>query len=641
MMAVAPRRGRPGLDPAFAGCPAQGLPGLHASVLRLVRLLVLVAFSALGLRSAPVPPPPQLAPAIALSYRAEHLKAAFRSGNSDAIQGAVQEVELLRRTYNTLDLQPLVEAMALFARQLGDQGQPALGLQVVQTMGAWALHDPTLLGTQVILMRQEGLHGYLWSLPEVLELVSLRLNHPINRWAWAIQHLAWLRLMATTLLWGWAFTLAMRYRRVFRYLWEEPLRRRRLNPRLAALLGALLLTAPMVLGLDPSLVAMLWLWLLAPFLLPAEVRITVFILLLQLTHPALALLDPLASGQPSPSIVALQMQPQPLPPDARVWAALAPADREFLLGWRQLQAQEWPQAEATFTALTATHPDPGPVWNNVGVARYQQGNVAGAQAGFDRAAAILPGRPEILLNQSVVAFKQMNSPLGSDKQDEASHAGLDSTNRMLAANHASKEQRTFAMPLPDSPARTEACSAGFGQGRAPAGPGLKEMALLFNLLLPLAVAAAMLLRIRSSISKAHPSQCIRCGDPFHTTDSNDTLVCSKCHHLFILKDGLHSESRKKKVDEVASFQKSQRWLHRVLLVFLPGADHCFIGDTRAGFVEYGFFCFALGIVLATGRSVRYPGEILADPASTWLPLGLVLLVVLFLRSWLKLLPRRS
>ena len=95
------------------------------------------------------------------------------------------------------------------------------------------------------------------------------------------------------------------------------------------------------------------------------------------------------------------------------------------------------------------------------------------------------------------------------------------------------------------------------------------------------------------------------------------------------------------MDEVASFQMSQRWLHRILLVFLPGADNCFIGDTRAGFVEYGFFCFALGIVLATGRSVRYPGEILADPASTWLPLGLVLLVVLFLRSWLKLLPRRS
>ena len=70
MMAVAPRRGRPGLDPAFDGCPAQGMPGMNVSFLRLLWILVLVAVSGLGLRSAPVPPPLQLGPAIALSYRA-------------------------------------------------------------------------------------------------------------------------------------------------------------------------------------------------------------------------------------------------------------------------------------------------------------------------------------------------------------------------------------------------------------------------------------------------------------------------------------------------------------------------------------------------------------------------------------------
>jgi hypothetical protein len=57
-------------------------------------------------------------------------------------------------------------------------------------------------------------------------------------------------------------------------------------------------------------------------------------------------------------------------------------------------------------------------------------------------------------------------------------------------------------------------------------------------------------------------------------------------------------------------------------------------------VELLFVSFAAGVVFATGRSVRYPGEILVDPSSTWLPMGLILLAVLFLRSWLKLLPRR-
>jgi tetratricopeptide (TPR) repeat protein len=602
--------------------------------------MVLAAVAAFGLWSAPPPQGAELAPAIALSYRVEHLKAAFRAGDPAAIQTAVQDVELLRRTYGTLDVLPLVDAMAVFARQLGEQGHPALGLQVVQTVDRWAPNDATLLGTKVILMRQQGLHGYLWSLAEVLELTRYRLDHPVHRWLWAVQHLAWLRLMATIMLWGWAATMAMRYRRVFRYLWEEPLQRWGLNVHVAALLGAFLVTLPVIAGLDPSVAAMLWLWLLAPFLTPPEIRATFLIVLLQLAHPALALMEPLAAGHAAPSIVALQLRPQPLPVDNRVWAALAPEDRDFLTGWSQLQLQAWPQAEHAFKALEARHPDRAAVLNNLGVARFQQGNLAGAKASFDQAAELLPGSPEILLNQSVVAFKQMDSPLGAAKQQEASLADPEGYGRMVVANHARKEQRTFAMPLLDTPARIQALSAG-SPGGAPGFDRNKELMLLFNFLLPLVAALAILRRIRNSVNEAHPSQCTRCGDPFHTTDSPDNFVCSKCHHLFILKDGLHGGSRKRKVDEVASYQKTQRVLHRLLMVFLPGTDLCFIGDTRAGWVEYGFFCFALGIVLATGRSVRYPGEILGDPASTWLPVGLVLLALLFFRSWLKFLPRRA
>jgi hypothetical protein len=109
----------------------------------------------------------------------------------------------------------------------------------------------------------------------------------------------------------------------------------------------------------------------------------------------------------------------------------------------------------------------------------------------------------------------------------------------------------------------------------------------------------------------------------------------------VVKDGLHGDSRKRKVDEVAFHQLCQRWIHRTLMVLFPGLDRCFLGEVREGLLEFGFLGFALGIVLATGRSVRYPGEVLPDPASVWMPLGLGLLALLYLRSWLKLLPRRS
>ena len=58
-------------------------------------------------------------------------------------------------------------------------------------------------------------------------------------------------------------------------------------------------------------------------------------------------------------------------------------------------------------------------------------------------------------------------------------------------------------------------------------------------------------------------------------------------------------------------------------------------------MEFLPFCLAVGMVLATGRSVRYPGEILADPRSIWLAIGVAFLGLFYLRSWLKLILRRS
>ena len=57
--------------------------------------------------------------------------------------------------------------------------------------------------------------------------------------------------------------------------------------------------------------------------------------------------------------------------------------------------------------------------------------------------------------------------------------------------------------------------------------------------------------------------------------------------------------------------------------------------------EFLPFCLAVGMVLATGRSVRYPGEIMADPTSVWLALGTILVGLFYLRSWLKLILRRA
>lgn len=576
-----------------------------------------------------------------LAHRVERLKKAFLSGDEFAIQGAMQEVDQYRRAFGTMDLLPLLEGMSLWARHLGNTGQTDLGLKVVRTLEPWAPRHPTLLGTRVILLRQQGIQGYVWSLSDVLVLNRLRWDHKIHRWLYMVQHFAWLRFMATVLLWGWALTLALRYRRVFRHLWEDPLREKGVSPNLVAVAGALLLSMPVLLGLDPSLVAFFWLWLLVPFLGKTEFRLSLALVFLQLVHPALALMEPKAGQEVRPSLVDLQLQPQHKPFEALGARYLGNADQAFLKGWQQMQAQQWPEAEATFREL-GDHPDRAAVLNNLGVAQYQQGQVDAAAANFDEAFRMAPQQPEILVNQSVIAFGRLDPVLGVGKQEEARLQNPVVFDRLMQASKAGKVARAFPVPLPDTPARAAALATILDakeEGHLLKLPPLAG--LILSTLLPLMAAALIFLRLNRSVRQAHPAQCIRCGDPFHTTDSPDPNVCSKCHHLFILKDGLHGESRLKKLDEVAEFQASQRWIHRALILLLPGMDQTFVGKTRQGFQEFVFLTFALGLVLATGRSVRYPGEILMDPTSTWLPIGLVLLGVLFLRSWLKLTPSRS
>lgn len=591
-----------------------------------------------GQAAVPLQAPPVLAPAIALSHRAEQLKKAFASGDANAIQAAVEAVEILRRNFGTYEVTPLVEALCLWARE---QEEPSRGLEVVKVMERWAPDQPILLGTRIILLRKTGLRGYVDSLPDVLQLTRLRLSHPTHRWLWLAQHVAWLRLMASVLLWGWALMLALRYRNVFRYLWEEPLSKRGMSSLAMTLIGTLILALPILLGLDPSMAAMVWLWLLAPFLLGSEIKIALFVILLQLVHPALALLEPEAARIPPPSLVTLQVQPQTRPLEELGIQALPAPDRAFLRGWQQLVAQDWPGAEATFEALKTGHSDKAEVLNNLGVARFQQGKLEAAQLDFDAASKTADRLiPEIPLNQSVVAFRQLDSGVGIAKQEEARMMAPDFVKGLMTANQSRNDQRTFAVPLQDTPARIDAISGRPSSQDAGWLVRLQSRETLFWIILTLFAAGAMLVRLRRSVRQAHPTQCARCGEPFHTTDCPDVNVCSKCHHLFVLKDGLHGESRKKKVEEVGIHQHAQAWIHKLLIVLLPGLDLCFLGVTRQGFLEFTFLAFALGIVFATGRSVRFPGEIIQDPASTWQTLGILLLATLFLRSWMKLLPRR-
>jgi len=91
---------------------------------------------------------------MALGNRAQHLMSALAKGDQEAVRAAQLEVEGLRRTYSTLDMAPLIEAMALWARQQSMSGRVDLGMEGIQAVERWAPDHPTLLGTKITLMRR-------------------------------------------------------------------------------------------------------------------------------------------------------------------------------------------------------------------------------------------------------------------------------------------------------------------------------------------------------------------------------------------------------------------------------------------------------------------------------------------------------
>ena len=580
-------------------------------------------------------------PAIALTHRVEQLKQALEKGQSDQVDAALADVETLRRNFTSLDVMPLVDAMALWARQQGNFGHPKLGLAALDKVERWAPQDPAILSTRIVLTRQLGIQGWLWSIPDLLRLTAKRLEHPAHRWLWLVQHLGGFRLMATLLLWGWALMLALRHRNVLRDLWEEPLRGKGVNSKVLALIGALILAGPVLLGLDPSLAAILWILLMTPFISTAELRATVLVLLLQLLNPLMAVMEPWAIQPPAPSLETLQLQPQIEEPGEARLHLLPKEDRAFLNGWRQLQAQNWAGAEATFKSLQGSTQNQAPVLNNLGVAEFMQGRTKEAERHFQTAYQLDPGRVEVLMNQSILDFDSLDTVNGALKVEAARAANPTLFNELSPLNEtqgASTGPRVYPSPLPGSPARIKALVDAEGNSETP--PSIWNPRIAVGLIVPLLALMLLLWRYRRSRYIPYATQCIRCGDSFRSTDSPHPQVCSQCHHLFVVKDGVHAESRRRKVDMLAAHQRATRRIHRFLIVFLPGCDVAFLGDTSEGFWEWMLVCLALGIIIATGPTVRYPGEILPDPLSLWLPLGAVFLAVLYLRSWVKLLPKR-
>ena len=119
-----------------------------------------------------------------------------------------------------------------------------------------------------------------------------------------------------------------------------------------------------------------------------------------------------------------------------------------------------------------------------------------------------------------------------------------------------------------------------------------------------AVVTLVLSRLRGA--RSFTMRCLKCGTPFCKRCQLGASVaglCTQCHHLFVVRDGVSGPARNQKLLEVQREDEKRDRIFRVLSLLSPGAGHLYSQKTLAG-VAFALVWYALlSLLLLGGRLV--------------------------------------
>jgi hypothetical protein len=129
--------------------------------------------------------------------------------------------------------------------------------------------------------------------------------------------------------------------------------------------------------------------------------------------------------------------------------------------------------------------------------------------------------------------------------------------------------------------------------------------------------------------------CIKCGRTFcHRCKSarESSTYCTQCIHIYLKRDGVSLDTKRKKLEEVSDHQVAVLRRNRLFATFLPGSAQLMEGRMISGMI--GFFLFALFVAIAVfvGRLAPALGPA-ADFAQLLVRVGAIVLALIV---WLTL-----
>jgi tetratricopeptide (TPR) repeat protein len=584
-------------------------------------------------------------------------KKAESKGDNEAAQNAMGEVRRLRIERNIRGLETIALARVgdgLAALRAGDNARAETALR-----DAIAL-DPHLPDAYFALAQydvKKGPLGIVQAVKDTLAGTTARLStarggHYLVA---LLLPVALLSLLVTTIVFGLA--MVIRYGSLLKHDFEESFGPGRQS--LALGLAAIILLLPAMLFQGWAWLPLWWLAMLFIYMGWAERMVAAILLLLCVASaPMVKTMESRLLAQQNPlfwaSLGALESGP-----DTRAVAQLEQArraaadDRDlvYLLGAEYKKAGRYDDAAALYREALAAQPK-GSVdtvaLNNLANLEFAAGEFPAAIARYKQGIESGPPTPvaaTLYYNLSLAHLQRFEYQPAQEARSQADR--LDSSLVHTYDTQWKYDKGDYAVvDLGLTPDEVWAKFSGAPQGiaqtnRAGKGPAAaKGQALLPTLanrlsVFPLVALLAVAILRKWRGGKAFTMRCLKCGTPFcrrcHLGQVAGGL-CSQCHHLFLVRDGVSGPARNRKLLEVQKEEARRDRVFRVLSLLVPGAGHLY-AQRAVGILFVLVWSAVIVASLLTGRLLPLT-EASGELSKSW-GLGVaavVLLVVYFLAN---------
>jgi Tfp pilus assembly protein PilF len=460
-----------------------------------------------------------------------------------------------------------------------------------------------------------------------------------------------LAIVLTTILL--ALALFIRYGRAMAHDFRERLSSRFTGGSVSVLAFALLFL-PIFLWLGPIWLLFYWLAIFFPYAAIGE-RIAIGVLLV------LIALLPIAADYNATRVAAVE---SPV-----VLAALSSENQAYQ-----------PEALRRLQELIAVVPDHPVLHVLAGNMQSFEGNEEQAQQHYNRAVELRPNYAGAHVNLGNLLFMNNEFQAAMTAYEKAQQADpklaaafynhsvasgetykFDQQARMLEsarkANPAFVERVTQVAPLQKivmySPPLDEAWDITAELAKRPAARALFGNYASFDLgrsavnpltigaLLSLLLALVLWTRRRKT---GLANSCIKCGRTFCPrckSARESTTYCTQCIHIYLKRDGVSIDTKRKKLEEVTAHQTGMVRRNKLFATFLPGAAQMLEGRIGAGVVGSFLFGLFVAMALLIGRLAPAIGPA-ADTAQLMVRIvAIVLAAVVWIVFALPVYRRRS